>query len=123
MKNSNILIVDDEATIRELLEIELRSKVMSIHAAGTCSEALDLLEANDINFILCDIRNKESSGFELFEKLKAENSTGAKLVLMSGFTQAQNGKESTTAENLMLRPSITRDIENLIISLTEGEES
>ena len=46
MTKSQILVIDDEADIRELLSMTLTRMGLEVHCAGTTAEALALLEKN-----------------------------------------------------------------------------
>ena len=71
---SDVLIVDDSAAIRKILQRVLRQTGMAIktiHEAGDGQEALTLLSANRIDLILTDINMPKMDGLQLLASLKA----------------------------------------------------
>src|SRR5687767_8869468 len=62
MSKSQILVVDDEADIRELLGMTLARMGLEAHCAGTTSEALALLDKNHYELCLTDMRLPDGDG-------------------------------------------------------------
>src|SRR5687768_11609720 len=62
MSKSQILVVDDEADIRELLGMTLTRMGLEAHCAGTTAEALALLDKNDYELCLTDMRLPDGDG-------------------------------------------------------------
>ena len=56
MTDQRVLIVDDEADIRELLEITLQRMALQTCSAASLAEARDLLNAQEFHLCLTDMR-------------------------------------------------------------------
>jgi two-component system chemotaxis response regulator CheY len=72
---SDVLVVDDSAAIRKILQRVLRQTGMAIrtiHEAGDGQEALALLAAEEVDLILSDINMPKMDGLELLALVKAE---------------------------------------------------
>jgi len=69
MKNSKILIVDDEATARYGMCKALQSLGADIHEAGDGLAALDAIKAWEPDIVLCDINMPKMNGIELLRSL------------------------------------------------------
>lgn len=67
-KNS-ILVVDDEADIREILQFNLENEGYKVDSAKSAEEALTVLK-DDHQLILLDVMMGEMSGFKLADKLR-----------------------------------------------------
>jgi two-component system, chemotaxis family, chemotaxis protein CheY len=70
---SNILVVDDSAAIRKILQRVLRQTgmaIQTIHEAGDGEEALKLLESNKVDLVLTDINMPKMDGLALLAALK-----------------------------------------------------
>jgi len=67
---SNTLIVDDEPDIRELLTITLQRMDIPSKAAADLSEARALLEQEDFDLCLTDMRLPDGDGLELVEHIQ-----------------------------------------------------
>ena len=59
---SQVLVVDDEADIRELLGLTLARMGVDSHGAGTRAEALALLAVNNYDLCLTDMRLPDGDG-------------------------------------------------------------
>jgi len=72
---SDVLVVDDSAAIRKILQRVLRQTGMAIrtiHEAGDGQEALDLLKNNPVHLVLTDINMPKMDGLQLLAALKAD---------------------------------------------------
>jgi two-component system, chemotaxis family, chemotaxis protein CheY len=70
----DVLIVDDSAAIRKILQRVLRQTEMpigNIHEAGDGVEALAMLEQQQVGLILSDINMPNMDGLEMLGKIKA----------------------------------------------------
>ena len=71
---SDLLVVDDSAAIRKILQRVLRQTGMAIgtiYEAGDGQEAITLLETNRVDLILSDINMPRMDGLQLLASLKA----------------------------------------------------
>ena len=62
----HILVVDDELSMRELLEYMLTRENYKVTCAQTGREAINLLEQNHFDLLLCDIRLGDITGLDAF---------------------------------------------------------
>jgi two-component system chemotaxis response regulator CheY len=73
---SDVLVVDDSAAIRKILQRVLRQtglSISTIHEAGDGQEALTLLAAHKVDLILSDINMPKMDGIQLLASLKASS--------------------------------------------------
>ena len=71
---SDVLVVDDSAAIRKILQRVLRQTGMSIraiHEAGDGQEALELLKSQSIDLVLTDINMPKMDGIQFLAAIKA----------------------------------------------------
>lgn len=73
--NKQLLIVDDEADLRDLLIFHLADRRIEIHTAGDGAEALAKAEAVRPDLILLDILLPDVDGLTLCEALKQATAT------------------------------------------------
>jgi len=66
----NVLIVDDEAPIRHLLEQKLSTDGYHCIAARNADTALNILQAEPVDIVLLDIKMPGKSGMELLPLIK-----------------------------------------------------
>jgi two-component system chemotaxis response regulator CheY len=70
----NVLIVDDSAAIRKILVRVLSQTdlpIKKVHEANDGSEALKIVEGNDVSLILSDINMPNVDGLELLTQLRS----------------------------------------------------
>jgi len=79
-----ILIVDDEANLRHMLQIVLGRQGYEADAAADGEEALRLAAATSYDFILCDIRMPVVDGPE-FLRRASEAGIGSTIIMMSAY--------------------------------------
>jgi two-component system response regulator PilR (NtrC family) len=68
---ANVLVVDDEADIRELLELTLLRMGLGVECAGSVAEAMTLLGAHRFDLCLTDMRLPDGEGLELVRHIGA----------------------------------------------------
>jgi len=71
MKTPPILIVDDEADIRELIEITLNRMGLDTHCAANITEAQDSLTTHKYSLCLTDMRMPDGNGLDLIDHIQA----------------------------------------------------
>lgn len=69
----HILIVDDEADIRELLEITLSRMQLETSAAANISDAKNLLKKHSFDLCLTDMRLPDGNGIDLVRYIQENN--------------------------------------------------
>jgi PAS domain S-box-containing protein len=72
LKGHSLLIVDDEESIREIVEEGLSARGMKVETAGSSEEALSRLASHSYDVVLCDMNLPGLPGDELFKRLRAQ---------------------------------------------------
>jgi DNA-binding response OmpR family regulator len=67
---SKVLVVDDDAHIRELVRIFLEREGLDVYEAGTGREALTKLETVRADLVILDVMMPEMDGWELCRRLR-----------------------------------------------------
>ena len=99
--DSDVLVVDDSAAIRKILQRVLRQTGMAIneiHEAGDGQEALKLLRSRRIDLVLTDINMPRMDGLELLAAIKGSSEWAAVPVVMI----TTEGGEAKVAEAVRL---------------------
>ncbi|CAM5667062.1 DNA-binding response regulator OS=Streptomyces aurantiogriseus OX=66870 GN=GCM10010251_34360 PE=4 SV=1 [Streptomyces aurantiogriseus] len=73
----NLLVVDDEPTVRELLCAALRHAGFTVAAAGTGQEALDRAREVSPDLVLLDVMLPDLDGFEVIRRLREQHRPAA----------------------------------------------
>ena len=66
-----ILVVDDDADTRELIEWVLKRVGAEVTSVGSAREALEALERDKPSLLVSDIAMPEEDGYELLKKIRA----------------------------------------------------
>jgi len=98
MKESiTVLVIDDDAMIRSLLQNALVSKGFKVFTASSGLDGLDIAKAQEIDIILLDWMMPEMDGMETLEELKRNSDTMYIPVLM--LTSKDDSKDIDFAIN------------------------
>ena len=80
----SLLVVDDDAFIARLLEIELSAAGYHVRTAGSGDRALQLAFERCPDLILADVMMPNMDGFELTRQLRMDERTaGTKVILLT----------------------------------------
>ena len=88
-----LLVVDDEHSIRRLLEKELSPTRHHVITAGTARDALALVRRKPFDVIILDIQLPDGNGLELLERFR-KVSMGAEIILVTGFGDIDSAVEA-----------------------------
>lgn len=89
MSSPRILVVDDEADLRELLDITLVKMGLDVDCAETLSEARALFAANEYALVLTDMRLPDGLGLELVREVAASGK-GTPIAVVTAYGSADN---------------------------------
>ena len=104
MPGQRILIVDDEAIIRDLLVHNLIDEGYVVDGASTVAEAWRMLASHEYALVVTDWRLPDGNGLIIAD---AADDRGAKAIIMSGYLLQMAGGRSERHETLVkpVRPS------------------
>ncbi len=92
----DILVIDDERSIRNTLKDILETEGYSVAVAEDGAKALDLLKVEKFDLIFCDVKMPKMDGIEVLTNIKKENPEQT-VVMISG-----HGTIDTAVESLKL---------------------
>ncbi len=81
MSSQSILVVDDEAKMRRLLEIMLTQLDYVVYQASDGQEALDFLKGQFVDLVITDLRMPNVDGIELLRQLREQNNDVSVIVV------------------------------------------
>ncbi len=112
---AHILVVDDEAPIRETLKEILEYEDFEVSLADNGEKAWTLIQKNDFDVILCDVKMPGIDGMELLEKVQAFRPE-IPMVMISGHGNVEMAIDSTKkgAYDFITKPP---DLNRLLITL------
>ncbi len=89
----HILVIDDERSMLELLEIILTKEGYQVTCADSGKHAISLLQKAAYDLLLCDIKLGDISGIEVLKRAKEKNPE-AVVIMISAYSSAENAVEA-----------------------------
>ena len=88
-----ILVVDDELSMRELLEYMLTREDYKVSCAQSGQEAIDLLNQNHFDLFLCDIRLGDITGLDVLRAAKKRHPDNV-VIMISAYATTETAVEA-----------------------------
>jgi len=92
----HILVVDDELSMREVLELMLAKEGYQVTCAENGRTAIGLLEKDPYDLMLCDIKLGDISGLDVLQASKKHN-TETVVILISAYASTETAVEAMNA--------------------------
>lgn len=104
-KGPSILIVEDEAKMRRLLELNLGEDGFTTFSAGDAETGLKLLRENFIDLVVTDLKLPGMNGLEFLQAIKRQNAA-LPVVVMTAFGSVETAVEAMKAgaSDYVLKP-------------------
>lgn len=105
MRQKNILIVDDEAKMRRILEIMLQQMDFNVYQAGDGLDALKNIKEQQIDLVITDLQMPHLDGLGLLKQLRADdNNIPVIMVTAHGTVETAVAAMQYGASDYILRP-------------------
>jgi len=117
MSSPRILVVDDEADLRELLEITLVKMGLDVDSASTVREARSLLGQHAYALVLTDMRLPDGTGLELVREV-AGLGPGTPIAVITAYGSAENAVIALKAGafDYVSKPVVLDDLRTMVRS-------
>jgi diguanylate cyclase (GGDEF)-like protein len=104
IKNTNILIVDDDLSIRNTMQEYINNAGFASQTASTAEEALELIKTNKYAVVITDIRLPGMGGLELTKVIKKDN--GSDVIVVTGYSDDYSYEEAINigASDFVIKP-------------------
>lgn len=86
---AKILVVDDEVSIREFLEIMLRRDGHQAHLVGDAVEAIQAIKERDLDLVITDLSLPRGSGMDVLSHVN-QNCPDIQVIMITAFATAEN---------------------------------
>jgi two-component system response regulator PilR (NtrC family) len=104
-ETKQILIVDDERSMREMLAILLKKEGLDVRSAGSRAEAADQLARGAVDLVLTDVKLPDGDGLEILRHVKAGSPETAVVVMTAyGTAEMAVAARKLGAEAYILKP-------------------
>jgi two-component system response regulator PilR (NtrC family) len=116
MSSPRILVVDDEADLRELLEITLLKMGLDVDCAATLRAARRLLQEQRYDLVLTDMRLPDGMGLELVREVAATSKTP--IAVITAYGSADNAVVALKAGafDYVSKPVVLDELRQLVRS-------
>ncbi|EKY07092.1 response regulator receiver domain protein, partial [Neisseria sp. oral taxon 020 str. F0370] len=127
MKNSDlqhpVLVVDDEADIRDLMEMTLMKMGLRVDTAVGVEDAKDKLENSDYSLVLTDMRMPDGSGLEVVQHIN-RLSLDTPVAVITAFGNADQAVEALKegAFDYLQKPITLSQLRSLVKSAVKVNE-
>jgi two-component system, NtrC family, response regulator PilR len=120
---SNILIVDDEQSYRQLLSLVFEGDGHHLRTAMNGRQALELLEAESADIIISDVRMPDMNGIELLRNAR-ELYPDIGMVLMTAFASVEDAREAFKlgADDFIQKPFDVEELKVIVKKTLEKQE-
>ena len=119
MSSKRVLIVDDDATIREMLASVLRRRDLTVDVAGDGKEALDLLKEHRYSVVLLDLLMPNVDGFGVIDNLDSAISTPVVLVITGADRALIRKLDPQRIHGVVNKPFDAEDLATLVVACAE----
>lgn len=124
MGSPRILVVDDEADLRELLEITLVKMGLDVDSASTVREARALLGQHGYALVLTDMRLPDGTGLELVREVAGQG-RGTPIAVITAYGSAENAVIALKAGafDYVSKPVVLDDLRTMVRSALRLSET
>ncbi|MFP3928683.1 MAG: sigma-54-dependent transcriptional regulator [Desulfobacteraceae bacterium] len=107
-----VLVVDDEAVVRNGIRRALHGQGMQVVPASCGREGLSLLESGDFDLILLDIRMPDMDGVEVLKEIHSRR-PALPVIMITGYPTIDNAVECIKlgAQDYLVKPFRLQDLE------------
>lgn len=120
---ANILVVDDDSSIRESLSKVLRAENYEIFCAESCPEALERLAKTKIDLLLLDLGRPVEDGWGAFEMLARVHQL-LPVIVITGCGNQREAAEKAGADAFLEKPlAVPRLLQTIGILLAGKPEA
>jgi two-component system response regulator PilR (NtrC family) len=111
----NLLIVDDELSMRELLELVFHQEGYRVSTAESVSQAREILAAESVQLVISDMRLTDGNGLELLRHIR-DNHPDTLFVLITAFASAESAIDALKfgAYDYITKPFDIDDLKKIV---------
>ena len=114
---SKLLIVDDEADIREFAKKFFLKRGIDVLTASNGREALIIIEAENPDLVLLDITMDEMTGIETLRQLR-ESKNDVKVIMVTGLDDESTVNEANSwgIRGYVHKPLVLEELEKIVMA-------
>lgn len=110
-----ILVIDDEPSIRNFLNDSLTKLKKEVHLAQNATDAINLLNQEDFDLVITDMKMPKNNGLEVLKNAKKINPS-IYVIIITAFGNIENAVEAMNlgAFNYLIKPFTYEVLESII---------
>jgi CheY-like chemotaxis protein/predicted regulator of Ras-like GTPase activity (Roadblock/LC7/MglB family) len=122
-----VLVVDDSLSVRKVVEKALEGRGLQVLAAASGSEAIEMLERDRPDVVICDVVLPDKDGYQICQYVRAHATIGTTPVMLisgidNGTVQARAAE--VRSDEVLFKPfgvdDLVRKIDRLLESRANG---
>ncbi|MEE8574132.1 MAG: response regulator [Thermodesulfobacteriota bacterium] len=119
-----ILVIDDEASIRTVLDIHLKRAGFMVTLAATGAEGIEFALTRDFDLMLCDLKLTDMNGIDIIKKVKAEN-ISLPVIVVSGFIDSDVVREAKEIGSVdyLRKPFLKNELLSIVNSVLDSSNA
>jgi two-component system response regulator PilR (NtrC family) len=119
----DLLIVDDEASLRDLLAVMFDEDGNHVETAGTIAEARGALHKSEPDLVLCDLMLPDGSGLDLLREIK-EKTPSVAVIMITAHESSKSAVEALQAGafHYIAKPFDNEELKNIVRKAAERKE-
>jgi CheY-like chemotaxis protein/predicted regulator of Ras-like GTPase activity (Roadblock/LC7/MglB family) len=110
---AKVLVVDDSLSVRKVVERALLGRQMEVVCAATGSEAIERIECDEPDIVVCDVVMPDKDGYEICEFVKRHPRLGrTPVLLMSGIVNDEVRERAVRVQSadVLSKPFAAEDL-------------
>jgi CheY-like chemotaxis protein len=117
-----ILVVEDDPPSRELVRFLLHANGHAVVTAANGREALDLIDANPVRFVLCDLSMAEMNGYEFIEAVRDRGGRSLVVIAVTALSMKGDRNKALSAgfDGYITKPIDPQTFVNEVFAVVEG---
>ncbi len=122
--NSLIVLIDDDATFRQVMTRSLLRLNIETSNFPHPQEALDTIKSNENPVVLLDLKLESDSGLRWIQSIKQANQN-ARIILLTGYASISTAVEAIKlgADDYLAKPITAREVLAFLDKPSQGTES
>lgn len=110
-----ILVVDDDRSVREMVCEVLRDDGFNVEAAPDGETAIEMGRSQAYDLVFCDVKMGKTSGFDVLRAFKEDVQPDADIILMTGHASLESALEAVRggARDYIVKPFSIEELSSL----------
>ncbi len=120
----HILVVDDELSMRELLEVLLGKEGYKVTCAKNGRDAISMIKKTVFDLLLCDIKLGDITGIDVLKALREENQDTV-VIMISAYASTEAAVEAMNegAYDFVPKPFDNEELKQTLLNLDYIKEN